>query len=620
MKRRPWLELLRSASIVAGVACGLVASCAHKPGRSFGEIAQELVVAPRNDGGSEMLAKAAVAVDHLKRMELREASLAMNAALQLAPRNSHLHFLNAFIYHLQAKQGDAQKNEMAIEGYQQALRLDPSNWIAREFLALAYLDHRKFDDAKAEFSEVLLMTPESTVSIYGLMVASYLTEDATTACEMADRFRTVSSQPHAGFLRSSVPVYASCGALDKAELMRAEMCRAYGGTMEVSRTTQRLEQWRSFHHRKQSGVQLAQAFTVPEIKVPVPGPATPSLPAAPATPAPAAPPAPAPNTDRSAEGAANPRMILVDVVLIAAQEVVGTSKGVNLLNALTLQLGSISGNLAAYSRVSKSTEMGGTTTLSTDITRAVTVPALSYSLNIANANSSVNEVLARPTLAAIEGLPSEFFSGTNLSAGVVSTSERGGTTVVPVEKRFGIKLAVTPTFTANGQVQLKVDAQRSSLTANADNPKVAYQLEIGEITANANVVMNMGDTLVLSGLSEKASGNTRDGVPILQDLPIIQYLFSNKKTNDIQRSVLILLTPRAPTYTAKNGATDGTRALRDRFGFSGGSPTNTEAVLNQLQTNPLFREFRQGDVTLERWETTRTTIDRLKQSLDFLYY
>lgn len=340
-----------------------------------------------------------------------------------------------------------------------------------------------------------------------------------------------------------------------------------------------------------------------------------------AGPAPAAPAAPPPK-ETPASSTPGPRMVLIDVVMVSAQELIGTSKGVNLLNALTLQLGSISGNVPAYSRTTRSTAMGGVTTLTTDITRAVTVPALSYSLNIANANSSVNEVLARPTLAAIEGLPSEFFSGTNLSAGVVSTSTFGGTTVVPIEKRFGIKLAVTPTFAAEGKVQLKVEAQRSSLNANIDAPKVAYHVEIGEISANANVVMNLGDTLVLSGLSEKASARTRDGVPLLQDLPIIQYLFSNKRTEDVQRSVLILLTPRMPAYMAKSGppGVDGTGALREKFGLTGGNPSNAEAVLSHLQTNTLFREFRQGDVSLERWEHTNTTFERLRQALDFLYY
>lgn len=603
----------RSAAWLAAACWAVSSGCAHRQERSFGDKADKLIVVPRSDGGSEVLAKTADAIGHLKRMELPEASAGMNAAVQLAPRNSQLHFLNAFTYHLQAKQGDAQKMDMAVEGYQQALRLDPSNWIAREFLGLAYLDSGKFEDAKVQFSEVLLMTPDSTASLYGMMVASYLTEDASTACDMADRFRKVSFEPHAGFVRSSVSVYASCGAFEKAELMRGQMGRFYDGTREVERTTQRLEQWRAFHRR------LAQAFPVPNVKPPIAADAPPVAPVArPSVPAPS-PPKETPAVPAPAPG---PRMILIDVVLVSAQELIGTSKGVNLLNALTLQLGSISGNVPAYSRMTRSTTMGGATSLTTDITRAVTVPALSYSLNIANANSSVNEVLARPTLAAIEGMPSEFFSGTNLSAGVVSTSTFGGTTIVPIEKRFGIKLAVTPTFAAEGKVQLKVEAQRSALNANIDAPKVAYHVEIGEITANANVVMNLGDTLVLSGLSEKASANTRDGVPLLQDIPIIQYLFSNRRTEDVQRSVLILLTPRAPAYLAKTGASgaDGTGALREKFGFGGGNPSNAEAVLSHLQTNTLFREFRRGDVSLERWEHMNTTLERLRQALDFLYY
>ena len=31
-------------------------------------------------------------------------------------------------------------------------------------------------------------------------------------------------------------------------------------------------------------------------------------------------------------------------------------------------------------------------------------------------------------------------------------------------------------------------------------------------------------------------------------------------------------------------------------------------------------EFRQGDVSLERWDRLRSTSDRLRQALDFLYY
>ena len=629
---------------IAAMLCASSTVLAQAPDKSFAQMVKKFVLVPAGEPESEMLAKATRAVNFIQRMELPEASGAINEALQLAPRNAQLHFLNGFIYHLQAKQGDSQKNELAIEGYQQALRIDPGNWIAQEFLGLAYLDLRRFDDAKAQFADVLLVTPESTVSINGLMMASYLTGDAVTACLMADQYRQATAAPQAGFVRSSVSVYASCGQFDKADQMREQLSALHGDPSTVERTSRRLAQWKSLYRAHETNASalpaltatstapnaspllLAQAFNMPTIKGGAPSRPAPTAAATEAAAKPAAPTAdaaPAKPVAAKESADAGPRMVLVDVVLVSAQELISTSKGVNLLNALTLQLGA--GTQPGFSRlVSSSVTGNAAATVSTAITRAITLPALAYTLNIANANSAFNEVLARPTLAAIEGMPSEFFSGTNLSAGVVSTSTQGGTTVVPLEKRFGIKLVITPKFLADDKVQLKVEAQRTSLNANADNPKVAYQVEIAEITANANVVMRIGDTLVLSGLSEKSSSNTRDGVPVLQDIPGVQYLFSSKKTNEIQRSVLILVTPRASAYTSRadNGQPNAasTRALREQFGFSGSQATNAEAVLAHLKTNALFREFREGDISLERWDRMSSTGERLRQALEFLYY
>jgi tetratricopeptide (TPR) repeat protein len=595
------------------LSCSSIA-VAQTPARSFVEMIEHVELIPRGVYDSEMLAKVNVAVAFIKRMELPQAHLAVNEALQLDPRNANLHLLNGFVYHLQALRGDTQKAEIALEGYHQSLRIDPSNWIALEFMGLAYMDLKRFDFAKQAFADALLLTPESAPSINGLMVASYLTGDAKTACGMADQYLKVSATPTSEFLRSSIPVYGSCGNFARAEWVGAALIAQYGNSPELERIDRRLTQWEDFYNDR--SLMLAQAFSVPDL--------SPSMTeglfgqdmalddnftAVPQSPVIA-----------SAEG---PRMLLVDVVLLSTQELISTSRGVNLLNALTMQLGSVSGNLPAYSRITNSNDGSSS---STSITRAVTIPALSYSLNIANANSSVNEVLARPTLAAIEGLPSEFFSGTNLSAGVVSTSQQGGTTIVPLEKRFGIKLSVTPNFLSQGQVQLKVDAQRTSLNASSDNPRVAYQIEIGETTANANVVMNLGDTLVLSGLSEKSSASTRDGVPGLQNIPGIQYLFSNKRTNELQRSVLILVTPRAPVQLSEAASSDNEsmnsrmKQLHERFGFADRTPANIEAIMTQLQTEEYFREFRQGDVSLERWDRKHVTGDRLKEVLRFLYY
>ncbi len=623
---------LHALALAAALSTAVSAPQAKAPDDSFEKMIARVALVPPGARDSEMLARATAAVEALRKMDLPRAQTAANEALQLDARNAHLHFLNGFIYHLQAKQGDTAKGEIAIEGYRQALRIDPAHWIAHEFLGLAYMDLKRFNEARSSFSEALLLTPESDVSTHGLMVSAYLTGDADTACAMADRLDALAGEPAAGALRSRIAVYASCGNFERAESVRARLAVLAPKGPEMDRTDRRLAQWKAFHARHASpaaepalvptrALQLAQAFSVPDVSRPSDiKPATPDAPAGDVPPAvpPAAPAVPA----RADDGSASPRMVLIDLVLLSTQDIASTSKGVNLLSALTLQLGG-PGGAPAYGWTKSIAEAAGVATVSTAITRAVTIPALTYSLNIANANSSMNEVLARPTLAAIEGLPSEFFSGVNLNAGVVSTSREGGTTIVPLDKRFGIRLAVTPVFTAGGQVQMKVEAQRTALNASSENPRVAYQIEIGEVLANANVVMNLGDTLVLSGLSEKSSTSTRDGVPGLQDVPGVQYLFSNRRTNDIQRSVLILVTPRRPTPTADAGAADTTahslKALRDKLGLNGSMPSNAEAIMRKLRPNEFFREFRQGDVSMERWERTHSTGLRLKEAMAALY-
>jgi len=633
--------MLRSNRLVAmGVALAL-AGCAAQSGVAerralapgeqplFTETVDKSVFNPPANG-SESLAKAAEALRFIKQMDLPRASKAINAALQLDGRDSHLHFLNGFVYHLHARQGDSQKNELAIEGYRMALRLDPGNWIAQEFLGLAYLDLKQFARAKEQFAQVLLMAPDTTVSMYGLMVTSYLTGDPDLACAMADEFREHATVLESTFVRSSVAVYASCGKFDAADVMRNELLNMRADPTVVERAEARLVQWKELHRSSsaRTGVRMqnAAAFTItprpPETPAQFPMPAFDSAPTTPQSNAPQEnplqpPPPSAPaSSDNSAATPDGPGMVLVDVVIISTHETISTSKGINLLNALTLQLGSATAS--GYSWAYDSSAVSRTV-----ITKAVTIPALAYSLNIANAASSLNEVLARPTLAAIEGLPSEFFAGVNVNAGVLSTTTVGSSSIVPVDKRFGVKLAVTPNFLAGGMVKLKVGAQRTFAVPNSGGNGFAYRFDIAETTTDANVVMKMGDTLVLSGLTEKETSSNRNGVPGLQDVPVAQYLFSTKQNVDFQRSALILITPRAPLYAAQadsSAGTDSEKVLRARLGFSTELPSNVESIVEHMSGNELFRQFRQGDVAMERWDRTRTTGDRLRQALSFLYY
>src|SRR5690606_10194362 len=97
--------------------------------------------------------------------------------------------------------------------------------------------------------------------------------------------------------------------------------------------------------------------------------------------------------------------------------------GNNLLDGLSVLFGTSS--LPFFQRTSTETRTESASTRNTTITRAITIPAFSYSLNIANAGTARNEILARPTLVATSGQKSEFFSGSNIRAAAVATVAGG---------------------------------------------------------------------------------------------------------------------------------------------------------------------------------------------------
>jgi hypothetical protein len=494
-----------------------------------------------------------------------------------------------------------------------------------------------------------------------MMAASYMAGDALTACTMADRITSLHNPATPVFLRSSVVVYASCAEFKKAEMQR-ESYKHSGATADnIRRIDQRLQSWRAFHKSRDNRADASSSgavafdssamrrtqYQTPPQQGGYPGQPMGGMPGQPMGGFPGQPMGGFPgqpmggmpgqpmggNPGQPMGGPVSTRMVLVDVVMVRTEDSLSTAKGVNLLNALTLQFGSSS--QPAYSRsYSGSRDQNANSASTTLLSRTVTIPALAYSLNIANANNNLNEVLARPTLAALEGMKSEFFSGSMLNAAVVSggpVSGSGGS--VSIEKRYGVKLAVLPRILPDNMIMLTIDASRTFLKPPSSDIGFTFKLEISEIQANANVVMRMGDTLILGGLSEKETTNNRDGVPILQDIPGLQYLFSKQLKNDYQKSVLILITPRPASYTwmsdesiaaaAKTPGdpfTPSLDVLRSRYSDWFKPYPNIASMFFHLNAADLYREFRTGDVTLEEWTRTDTTSSRLKQALEYLYY
>jgi general secretion pathway protein D len=582
-------------------------------------------------------------VKALRENRLKEASTYFNAALKLDVQNPSTQFLNGLAYHMQAVTSDRSLFPLAHQGYSLAIQFDPTSWIARYHLGLLHLDKREYAQAKTAFADALLYNDRDPDLLYNLAAAAYYAHDPRTAEAALTRLREIEPDS-ARTLRASAVVLAALG--NPAEARRfLDRYRAQETDKRVeARIARRVEDWDKVHARVRTA----------SFRVPAPGGVTGrgaepaqfpgSSPFPGAEPFPGSPPqpdaAPAPEpVDTPVPSAAGSetvvvddpanRMVIVDVVIISSQEDISTAKGVNLLSGLSLQFGNTAGSVAAFSRVTNDVRDNntGASTSTTTFARALTIPAITYSLNIANAGATRNEILARPTLVALAGQKSEFFSGENIKAAAVSTSAQSGAT--EVEKDVGVKLAITPEFMGGTKIKLLVEAERTFLQTPSSSVEFDFQLRTSKTTVNASVVLEPGESLILSGLSEKETENIRDGVPGLQDVPLIQYLFSRQTTRDFNKSVLILVTPRMPEYVYRPGKVRGGAGgtgdqvldeLKARYSDWFRPYPNWASVFRHLQNNSLYREFRTGDVALETWNTQTSRKARFEKALDFLYF
>ncbi|WP_417824977.1 hypothetical protein [Thalassospira lucentensis] len=568
-------------------------------------------------------------INALEAQNMDEASRLINLALKLDITNPDLQFLNGLTYHLMGVQGDASKFELAEQGYKQALKFDPGNLSANYQLGLLYMDQRRYVLAQGYFAAVALHRGDDPAVLYSLASASYYARDPKTAEAALKQLMAVApeakEQPEV--LKAAALSLAAMDDRAGASAFVSAYRKAVLGPETIAYLEDRVQGWQSFYDND-AKVMMAQYGNDPY--GPGNNPYGSSDPYGAAAPAPygAAPDpysqqqggygAPIAQGNSGQQGFADTSMVVVDVVLIGTQEDVRNSRGINLLNGLQLQFGDPLTGTAGFGYGSTRTKDYLNTGLEEStqtITRAISIPAVTYSLNIANSADANNQVLAKPSLVAQAGQTSEFFSGTEILAAAVSG---GNGDSVSVQKEVGVKLAVTPEILPDDMIRLHVVAERTFLTDPSNSVVFEFRLDTTKTNVNSTVTMKFGETLVLGGLSERETSKSADGVPGLMDIPILNLLFSQRVERHFERSVLILMTPRRPLY-ARRAQVDRDGMIEEMSDLERDierleqrhkdwfTPRATfSEVIEKLQGREFFEEFRNGDVKIQSWQNDAT--------------
>ena len=449
------------------------------------------------------------------------ASKKFNEALRHNIQNSNLQALNGLAYHMSANVKNATDFNLAEQGYSLSSKFDPSNWVPYYLNGLVNLSEKKYSLAKNNFIKAAARNVNNINVLLHLVSAAYNDLDFVLASKIIKYIQTKNLS-----LSHSKEVYRVCSIVFNAinDQDTFESCLSAYDKVETSQIRKNnlyktISIWRSLNNiaekSSNDGIIKTQETTTETTE-----------------------------TNIESNGSlTDERMVVVDVVILGSTDDVRKTSGLNLLNGLNLQFGSTAAGTAAFTQGrSRSVDRfdSDNDESARTIVRAITVPAINYSLNIMNSADSNSKILAKPSLLALSGQESTFFSGVTING--AATSGTGES--VSIEKEIGVTLSVTPQFVSDNKVLLKVAAARTFLMDPSSSVLYQFRLDTTKTTVSSNVVLNIGETLILGGLTEQQDSNLLDGVPILRDIPIIRLLFSEKESRNYKKSVTILLTPR----------------------------------------------------------------------------
>lgn len=577
---------------------------------------------------------------------LDEASQNINKLLVRQPENGQLHFLNGLDYHLQFVNGDPSKRDQAETGYLLALEFSPFDGKAARQLGYLYLELSRWRQAQARFSQAVKIDSTDVDALLGLAIASYSTHDfglALWASSEAVKFAPKSPK----VLYMAAIIRSASGKFDEAKATLSLFKTINSDPQYEAKLSNAVDRWDSIYKNNSYVLAVNTENTAePQQAKPQDEPPSPKKPTNlsetivspdwadcqqylnPRS------PSQTNNTianrksgsDRDGpnsgtlnalpspcKGLPLPRAVIFDAFLLASQDDLVNNNGLNLLDGLAVVLsGSLTNTLTdgANTRV---------------LTRKIATPdtGLRYSLNMINAGTTKSEVLARPTLIALDREPSHFFVGADLSVAITGINGSPGN-LASIE--VGTNLIVTPTFIDDDSMLIAVNVGRSAFRPASAGAAFKDQTETARATAQANALMKFGETLIISGLNEKELNNFDSRVPILGSIPGIQYLFGKSTDQKKNSSLIVMLTPRKPNLAnqipllkdKEKLALAEIRAKASKGGFI--ASDNIETTIINLADSRMYLEASSGDPYPEGWRQP-SKLNNLFLSLErALYY
>jgi Flp pilus assembly secretin CpaC len=162
----------------------------------------------------------------------------------------------------------------------------------------------------------------------------------------------------------------------------------------------------------------------------------------------------------------------------------------------------------------------------------------------ADETNGTARILAEPTLMAGNKDSASFLAGGEIPIPVAQNSGTGAPTITIIWREFGVKLNFAAEIVSDSLIRLHIRPEVSSLDFGN-----AIEISGFKIPAlrtrhmETTVDIRRDQSLIISGLMDDERQKTKEGIPLLKDIPILGALFSSTNWQRNQSELLVVVTP-----------------------------------------------------------------------------
>lgn len=160
---------------------------------------------------------------------------------------------------------------------------------------------------------------------------------------------------------------------------------------------------------------------------------------------------------------------------------------------------------------------------------------VNIALDALNAKGRV-KTLSTPKILTLENKESSVIIGDRKGYQVTTTISQVTTTSVEFLES-GVILKVTPSIDSQNRILLQIHPEVSSGSVTGGIPSQTTT------EVNTSLLADNGQTIFIGGLLKKKSDSSKQGVPVLEDLPVLGRVFSTTKDIQENTETIVLITP-----------------------------------------------------------------------------